>query len=214
MTRIHLTLEPEFLKGLFMSTDGEVRRQLVEKVIDAQFNGNGHSGRIDKESFCDHRKTLWDSVFCANCLNALYRFLYTKGSVLSVEVHVGELPQLIALIVDDVYDVDPFGILINPVVDIEALCHDFPDSSGVPWFVIDRLYSSGHFRQLSNLLTNRADIGERRVRNEKDIGDIVAQFHKVCRGVRCHDDFVRIHLSETLFEFIENLSERTAFAAE
>ncbi len=71
MTRIILTLELEFLKGLFRSTDGEVMRQLVEKVIDAEFNGNGHSGRIDKKSYCDHRKTLWDSVFCANRLNAL-----------------------------------------------------------------------------------------------------------------------------------------------
>ncbi len=33
MTRINLALEPEFLKGIFMSTDGGVIQQLVEKSL-------------------------------------------------------------------------------------------------------------------------------------------------------------------------------------
>lgn len=38
MTQINLTLEPEFLKSLFMNNDGEAVRKLVEKVINALLN--------------------------------------------------------------------------------------------------------------------------------------------------------------------------------
>ena len=64
---------------------------------------------------------------------------------LSVDIHIGELSQLLTFIVDDVHDVNSFSILINSVVDIKVPCNDFSNTTRVPRFVIDRLYPAGHF---------------------------------------------------------------------
>ncbi|MDY3987138.1 MAG: transposase, partial [Peptoniphilaceae bacterium] len=38
MAQINLTLEPEFLKALFLYDSGEAMKKLVEKIIDAVLN--------------------------------------------------------------------------------------------------------------------------------------------------------------------------------
>lgn len=38
MTQLNLTLEPEFLKALFLHDNGDAVKKLVEKVIDAVLN--------------------------------------------------------------------------------------------------------------------------------------------------------------------------------
>lgn len=63
----------------------------------------------------------------------------------------------------------------------------------MPGVFINWFDSSGHFRKLGNLRSDRPDIGDSGIRNKKSISYLIAKFQKVGLSIRCDDDLVRIH---------------------